>query len=54
MSTLITERELDKMEVEAEVVVSKMEGEFEETYMGNRAKQGMVEEAQESKVEYVD
>ena len=30
MSTLITERELDKMEVEAEVVVSRMEDEFDD------------------------
>lgn len=36
MRNLITERELDKMEVEAEMVVSKMEEEFEKSFMGNR------------------
>jgi hypothetical protein len=41
---------MDKMEVEAEVVVSQMEEEFDDSYMGNRKKQELVEEAQELEV----
>ena len=44
MSTIITERELDKMEVEAEMVVSRMEEEFDDAFMGSRKKREVVEE----------
>ena len=44
MRTLITERELDKMEVAAEVMVSEMEEEFDDAFMGSRKKKEVVEE----------
>lgn len=50
MSTLITEREMDKMEVEAEMVVSTMEEEFDDAFMGNRKKKEIVEIEQELEV----
>ncbi len=36
MSATITERELDKMEVEAEAIVSKLEEDFEDAFLGKR------------------
>ena len=36
MSATITERELDKMEVEAEAIVSKLEDDFEDAFLGKR------------------
>ena len=36
MSVTITERELDKMDVEAEAIVSKLEDDFEDAFLGKR------------------
>lgn len=38
MRTLITERELDKMEIESEMVVSAMEEEFDDAFRAGRKK----------------
>ncbi len=46
MRTLITERELDKMEIEAEVMVGEMEEEFDDAFKANRKKKAIVEKAQ--------
>lgn len=47
MSTLITEREMDKMEIEAEMVVSGREEEFEKKFLGNRYVEPLVEDSVE-------
>lgn len=36
MRTLITERELDKMEIESEMIVSSMEEEFDDAFKAGR------------------
>lgn len=50
MSIVITERELDKMEVESEVVVGNMERDFDKSFAGKRHLE-IAEEDQEPEVQ---